>query len=243
MPNIHLGNILIRFFRIQTLKVLKLFNTNKVLRTLFRIENGIYYLESQVSIEYGMGLHPKHRLTNYHGFFTSRIQEGERVLDIGCGIGALAYDIAFDSKAFVLGIDIKPENISIATQKFSHPHIQYQVGNVFNELPKQVFDVIVLSNVLEHLSDRSHFLCDILNHTQCKRLLIRVPLYERDWRVPLKRELGIEWRLDPTHQIEYTLETFQDEMNASHLVIQYIEIRWGEIWAETVPLELSTEKR
>ena len=64
------------------------------------------------------------------------------------------------------------------------------------------------------------------------RFLIRVPVFERDWRVPLKRELGVEWRLDPTHETEYTLESFEKEMAAAGLRITYQEVRWGEIWAE-----------
>jgi hypothetical protein len=62
-----------------------------------------------------------------------------------------------------------------------------------------------------------------------------VPVFERHWSVPLKRELGAEWRLDPTHKTEYTLETFSEEMAAAGLRILYQEVRWGEIWAEAVP--------
>jgi hypothetical protein len=64
------------------------------------------------------------------------------------------------------------------------------------------------------------------------RLLIRVPLFERAWQVPLRQELGLEWRSDATHETEYTWETFAAEMAASNLVISHTEIRWGEIWAE-----------
>jgi hypothetical protein len=64
------------------------------------------------------------------------------------------------------------------------------------------------------------------------KLLIRVPLFERDWRVPLKRELGIDWRLDPTHEIEYTPESFNEELVQASMEVIFIEIHWGEIWAE-----------
>ena len=65
-----------------------------------------------------------------------------------------------------------------------------------------------------------------------KRFLIRVPLFERDWRVPLKKELGVEWRLDLDHKTEYTLESFAEEMRQANLKITYQEVRWSEIWAE-----------
>jgi hypothetical protein len=63
-----------------------------------------------------------------------------------------------------------------------------------------------------------------------------VPLFERDWRVPLKQELGIDYRLDPTHCTEYTLESFASEMKDAGLKVTYQEVRWGEIWAEAVSL-------
>ena len=50
-------------------------------------------------------LHPKHRLMNYHQFFLDHIRPTDRVLDIGCGNGALAYDLA-GKTAHVTGIDL-----------------------------------------------------------------------------------------------------------------------------------------
>ena len=60
-------------------------------------------------------------------------------------------------------------------------------------------------------------------------------LFEREWRVPLKRELGVAWKLDPTHQTEYSIESFAEEMNEAGIGIKYQEVRWGEIWAVVVP--------
>jgi hypothetical protein len=94
---------------------------------------------------------------------------------------------------------------------------------------------VILSNVLEHLDDRVDFLRDITVRTGARHVLIRVPLFERDWRVPLKRELGIEHRLDPTHRIEYTLEEFEDEIAKAGLAVTERQVRWGEIWATCRP--------
>ena len=49
-------------------------------------------------------IHPKHRIMNYHKFFIDNIDENGVVLDIGCGNGALSYDIAKKAKK-VVGID------------------------------------------------------------------------------------------------------------------------------------------
>ena len=64
------------------------------------------------------GLHPKHRIMNYHRFFVDNVSENETVLDIGCGNGALTYDVAKKAKK-VVGVDLREKNISIAESKYS----------------------------------------------------------------------------------------------------------------------------
>ncbi len=61
---------------------------------------------------------------------------------------------------------------------------------------------------------------------------MRAPLFERDRRVPLKKERGVEWRLDPIHETEYTLESLIREIEAAGLKIARQQVRWGEIWAK-----------
>jgi len=208
---------------------------DQALRFLFRLEAALYSLQGQKAIEYGGGIHTKHRHIGYHNFFVTRIRPKERVLDIGCGIGAVAYDVAEKGGAYVVGIDISVDNIDQARQRYAHPRVKYLRADVLRELPEGPFDVVILSNVLEHLSERLAFLRRVQEVARPSRFLIRVPLFERDWRVPLKRELGVEWRLDSTHEIEYTLESFAEEMATAGLRITQQEVRWGEIWAEALP--------
>lgn len=186
----------------------------------------------QEAICYDQGLHVKHRLTRYHDFFVRRIHPGERVLDVGCGIGAVAYDVADKAGAWVVGIDLDPANIAQARERFPHPRVNHIQGDALVCLPPEAFDAVILSNILEHLPDRPEFLQKLVATTKSTRLLIRVPLFEREWQVPLRRELGLEWRSDPTHETEYTLESFAAEIAAAHLLINHLEVRWGEIWAE-----------
>lgn len=202
---------------------------------LFHLDNRLYQLEGTKAVKYGDGVHTKHRHTRYHDFFIARVHPGERVLDVGCGNGAVAYDLVKKAGAEVLGIDLSPENITQAQSRYQHQKLQFMVGDVLKDIPDEHFDVVILSNILEHLESRPAFLRQLKKRIHPSRVLIRVPLYDRDWRVPLKQELGIEWRLDPTHEIEYTLESFAQEMNEAQLKIFHQEVRWGEIWAEAVP--------
>ena len=209
--------------------------SNQALCFLFRLDNRLYQLEGTKAVEYGDGVHTKHRHTRYHEFFIARVCPNDRVLDIGCGNGVMSHDLADKAGARVLGIDISQEKITQAQNRYQHQKLQFKVGDVLQDLPDEHFDVVILSNILEHLKARPAFLRQVRKRVHPSRVLIRVPLYERDWRVPLKQELGIEWRLDTTHEIEYTLESFAQEMKKAGLQTIHQEIRWGEIWAEAVP--------
>jgi SAM-dependent methyltransferase len=202
-----------------------------LLRLLLALDNVLYRYTSLAAVRYGGGLHPKHRLTAYHDFFARHIGDGERVLDIGCGLGVVDYDVVTRTGAFVTGVDHDAAAIAHAQQRYRHERLRFVVGDAWTAAAGQAFDVVVLSNVLEHLDDRAEFLTTIRMKIAPRRLLIRVPLFERDWRVPLKAELGVDYRLDPTHRIEYREAEFRDDVRRGGFAVLEAEIRWGEIWA------------
>ena len=206
------------------------------LRFLFRLDGLLYALQGRHSVRYGNGVHSKKRHTKYHDFFINRIKKSEQVLDVGCGSGLLAFELGEKVGGEVLAIDLNPENIAQARQRSELANVEYRVGDILEYADDKPFDVVILSNVLEHLPDRVEFLRRLITVTGTERLLLRVPLFERDWRVPLKKELRVEWRLDPTHETEYSQESFSRELTAAGLTIAYQETRWGEIWAEAVPV-------
>jgi len=206
----------------------------KALKILFSLDALLYQVQGSQAVAYDGGLHTKHRHMKYHDFFMNRISKEDRVIDIGCGIGIVAYDVAQVAEQ-VVGMDFNEASILYARENYQRDNLQFRIGDALKVLPDERFNVVILSNVLEHLPNRPKFLHRVLHTLKPERILIRVPVFERDWRVPLKKELGIEWRLDPTHETEYTLETFTDEMSAANLHTTHLEVRWGEIWAEVVP--------
>ena len=64
-----------------------------------------------------------------------------------------------------------------------------------------------------------------------KRFLIRVPMLNREWIVIYKKQPGLDYRLDASHHVEYTLEQFTEELKRANIVIKHVEIRFGEIYA------------
>lgn len=194
-----------------------------------RLHNFSYKLASRLAVRAEGGVHPKHRLTNYHRFFLDNIASGDVILDAGCGGGELSFDLAQKAKR-VTGIDINEKNIESAKKKYSAPNLEYIVGDITKDIPpSRNFDVVILSNVLEHIENRDEFLKRI--KPLAPKILIRVPLFDRDWITPYKKEMGLEWRADKTHYIEYTLDSFNDELGENGLALQKYVINFGEIWA------------
>lgn len=205
---------------------------SEALRELLTIDSDLTGQLDLAALAYGNGIHVKHRLMRYHDFFVERIQDAERVLDIGCGYGAVAHSIATRTGAYVTGLDMEPGNVSLARARFQHERLTFAIGEAPRTLPEGRFDVIVLSNVLEHIEKRADFLRRVQTTLSPARWLIRVPTFNRDWRPPLRSELGLFAFSDPTHYTEYTRESFDTEMADAGFRVRHLQVNWGEIWAE-----------
>lgn len=201
------------------------------LRRLFRLQDRLDWVINERAMAYGAGIHPKHRLTRYHDFFVDRISPGARVLDIGCGYGAVARSIATRvSDCHVVGIDLDRGRLEEARAGAPLQNLEFMEADARRDLPPGKWDVIVMSNVLEHIEDRVGFLRDVLRQALPERVLIRVPLFERDWSLPLRQELGIGYFSDPEHFIEHRLDELLSELAAAGLEPIELITLWGEIW-------------
>ncbi len=209
-----------------------------ITRFLARIHQLSYSYLGVFAVAAEGGLHPKHRLMNYHNFFIENVSKGDSILDIGCGNGALLRDIVKKTDAPAIGVEITKENAELAKNALSDLQNVQIIQSDILEFDSNIHcDVIILSNVIEHINNRVELLKNLTSHFKPKKILIRVPMFEREWLVPFKKELGIEWRLDPTHHIEYTESEFRDEMSAAGLGLESIIFKWGEIYTVTTPLK------
>jgi SAM-dependent methyltransferase len=175
----------------------------RAMRRLLEAYQDAYEAVDRGAIEYDGGVHAKHRLTAYHDFFVERVRPGERVLDVGCGKGELARDLAERAGATVVAVDASPWMLEFARTRSAHPRISYVQADAVGFVPGEPVDVAVLSNVLEHIEARQELLRSLRERAGARRLLVRVPVLERDWTVPLRRELGLPHFSDREHQVEY----------------------------------------
>lgn len=217
-------------------------------RFLLALDSAVYSWigEAAIAAEQAAGnsSHPKHRLIQYHDFFLERITENETVLDLGCGWGVLAARLLHDARARVIGIDLDAANLDRARSLGLDRLVQADILDIAAgkvSLPVDILpntervDAIILSNVLEHLPRRPEVLRQLADRFESPRFLIRVPAFDRDWRVPYKRELGVEWRLDVTHEIEHTESELRAELTEAGFEIESLDRQWGEFYAVAHP--------
>jgi SAM-dependent methyltransferase len=207
----------------------------RAVRELLTSYDDVYRRLDQAAVAYDGGVHVKHRLTRYHDFFVQRVRPGERVLDLGSGKGELAHDLVVRAGASVVGIDNDPSHLAFARSRFQDGRLEFREGDLLDGIPEGHFDVVVMSNVLEHLEGRPELLRAVVASATPDRLLFRVPVYARDWTVPLKREVGLPDYWDPDHEVEYDPQSFRAELGEAGLEVTELVQSWGELWAVAEP--------
>ncbi len=107
-------------------------------------------------------------------------------------------------------IDKNQNNIEYANKHYNCNNLKFVCGDVLLILPENnmKFNTVIMSNLIEHIDKRIEFMENVLLTIKPEKILFRVPMYEREWMVLLKDELGIEYRLVRTHYIEYVQEDF-----------------------------------
>jgi len=99
------------------------------------------------------------------------------ILDIGCGRGF--YSNALATLPYIreiIAIDVENENIVRAKSEAPNKKIKYQKADIFNWSSKKKFDLIICSEVLEHVENENKFLKIIFGLLGNKaKLLVTVP--------------------------------------------------------------------
>lgn len=85
----------------------RLFLAGRLVKLLLKLHNfsykGIGFLSQYLEADC---IHPKHRIMGYHEWFIKHINSNWFVLDIGCGNGALTFDISqVDTPFYILSQD------------------------------------------------------------------------------------------------------------------------------------------
>ena len=102
------------------------------------------------------------------------------------------------------------------------------------------FETVALANVLEYIEKMWELLDRLRARVSPKRFLIRVPMIDRHWTAYSRRERGFPYFSDQTHFIEFTLECYIQEMQGTCFAVSSCGVKWGALYAEVVPVDIST---
>jgi SAM-dependent methyltransferase len=156
------------------------------------------------------GCHPEQWLWRSHKqFILDRLLPGERVLDVGCGVGAYLVWMA-EKGCRVTACDVDPVRIAQARALSAHANLTFEVRDVLADPPQQTFDVVVCSHVLEHLDDPVGLLATLQHNAP--RLIVAVPSDDSCWQKVMFRHLGLPWKDDEDHRREYSPALLQDHL-------------------------------
>jgi SAM-dependent methyltransferase len=144
-------------------------------------------------------------------FFLNKYgKKSQKVLDIGCGVGTTSLFLG-SSKKNVVGIDISKTGISVAKKNAEKLNldklVKFKVLDFPNKLPTGKFDLIICSEVLEHIKNDKMAVIRIENILQKGGIVIAsspsqdAPLYRVGLLKNFDKEVG--------HLRRYSEETFE----------------------------------
>ncbi len=81
-----------------------------------------------------------------------------QILEIGCGIGTVTKLLSrYASKGHILAVDISPESIEFAKKFVTGKNVTFLVSDMSDFKQNQLFDFIILPDVLEHIPLENHY--------------------------------------------------------------------------------------
>ena len=83
----------------------------------------------------------------------AKVTAGSRVLDIACGTGVLIGDYLRRNVESVTAVDISPEMIRIAREKFPQENVRFVCGDAETAELGNNFDAIVIYNAFPHFPE------------------------------------------------------------------------------------------
>lgn len=85
-------------------------------------------------------------------FAAQHAREG-RLLDIACGVGYGTALLAERTGIDAVGVDISPDAVRYATERYSGPHARFEQGNAMAFADPEGFDTIVSLETIEHVEN------------------------------------------------------------------------------------------
>ena len=112
----------------------------------------------------------------------AKVTAGSRVLDIACGTGVLIGDYLRRNVESVTAVDISPEMIRIAREKFPQENVRFVCGDAETAPLGEGFDAIVIYNAFPHFPDPERLVARLAALlAPGGRLVLSVSLDRAEW--------------------------------------------------------------
>lgn len=165
------------------------------------------------------------------------IEDGKKLLDVGCGTGRLAEKLRIKKNCFVVGIEKDRTKVEIARRRCDG--IIIADVETLKEIPfsARYFDVIIFVDILEHLKEPGTILDKFKEYLKDDGyILVSVPNVA-NWTIRLKllfgrwnyKELGL---LDKTHLRFFTFQTAKRMLENSGYTITHTTCTSGFMWID-----------
>lgn len=134
-----------------------------------------------------------------------------KVLDVGCGDKSPEVTLSYYPSVEYSGIDNRKVNTGVKTKKFFLCDVE---GNDLKEIPNNEYNVLLLSHIIEHVSDGERLL-SVLAHKLKKGGIIYVETpTERSLRFPSWYGT-LNFFDDPTHKKIYAVKAIESILRSS----------------------------
>jgi 2-polyprenyl-6-hydroxyphenyl methylase/3-demethylubiquinone-9 3-methyltransferase len=118
-------------------------------------------------------------------FLLARVRPGTHVLDVGCGEGRFAAELA-RAGASVVGIDVAQEPLRRARMSYPELDLRLVAAEGPWPLPDAAFDLVWAGEVIEHVADTASWLSEVRRVLRPGgTLLLTTPAHERLTRLRL----------------------------------------------------------
>ena len=115
---------------------------------------------------------------------------GWRYLDVGCGVGAAAREIAGTTKLEVTGIDIDPKQIETARNGPARTNLEFRVMDATRlDFRDGEFDIVAASMVTHHIPNWERALSEMVRVLRTGGYLIFSDFVFRSWFAKIGQRL------------------------------------------------------
>jgi 2-polyprenyl-3-methyl-5-hydroxy-6-metoxy-1,4-benzoquinol methylase len=146
-----------------------------------------------------------------HPSFMSLLPDvaGLRVVDLGCGVGQLAYHLAEAGAAEVVGVDLSERMLELAQADRPHPRVRYQRAALEEiEFPPDSVNLVVSSLAFHYVEDYAGLVRRIAGWLTSNGLLV----YSTEHPVYTARDPADGWVLDAeANRQHWALNNYAEE--------------------------------